>query len=847
MISDDITTWVNTLPYWQRLISDKIFHSVLIDEDGMNEIYNVFKIENKLMQGNNETLILEPTQFDDIQPDETVLWKGIEDVKGINALSDNQKINIGNQLTIIYGKNGSGKSGYVRIFNNAFVSRGDKSLLPNIYSSSSGKQSAKLLFEVNGSNKIVNFPKDIKVQNYCRRISVFDSMSALGDMTKENELSLTPIEFNFFDKLAKFTKEIKDKFDNEKALNQVKNDFSESFSEETSVKKTIESINGNTKLEDIKKAIKVSDDEDELLKKYTVRKKQLDALNINERIKKINNLVQDIHQIKDKIKVLSDKLCVERIQKIRKLIDKYNLQVQLSSEEGLKQFENDQINNLGTPEWKSFIEAAKSYYDSIEKGNEKLDYCILCKQDISKIDLIDKYWAYLKSESEVQLAQVNRDIISLINDFEKLKSNEIIIPKTRLYEYLELNHVNILSAITQFEGECKSQTKDIINVLRKKEFGNEVLSPTFGNKILDDIIQNLNDEKVKLNSDEISKESETIQKFFNEYNAKLIAEKLLPKIEDYILKTSWLIKAEKCRVSTQSITVKQNELFSKYVTEDYKEKFKSECQELKVNIEIDSVQRGTIGSTKNKLSIKGKNLDKILSEGEQRSVALANFLAETEISEENVCVIFDDPVSSLDYERRDRIAKRLVKLAKSKQVVVLTHDLSFMRSLEDLAKTDEVILDFQHIQRLPNKTIGVINSKIPWIGMKVQKRLSALRLDLQNMTGNYRKCDTPEKEERYVKDAKAWCENLRETWERAIEETLLCGAVERYKPSINTQSLKKATFTKELYPEIDAGMHECSDWVHDRSLNLGENVPEPDDLKRYLDRCETFVGSNKAH
>ena len=266
-----------------------------------------------------------------------------------------------------------------------------------------------------------------------------------------------------------------------------------------------------------------------------------------------------------------------------------------------------------------------------------------------------------------------------------------------------------------------------------------------------------------------------------------------------------------------------------------------------MNIDIDSVQRGTIGSTKNKLSIKGKNLDKILSEGEQRSVALANFLAETEISEENVCVILDDPVSSLDYERRDRIAKRLVKLAKSKQVVVLTHDLSFMRSLEDLAKTDEVILDFQHIQRLPNKTIGVINSKIPWIGMKVQKRLSALRLDLQNMTGNYRKCDTPEKEERYVKDAKAWCENLRETWERAIEETLLCGAVERYKPSINTQSLKKATFTKELYPEIDAGVHECSDWVHDRSLNLGETVPEPDDLKRYLDRCETFVGSNKAH
>ena len=59
MISDDITTWVNTLPYWQRLISDKIFHSVLIDEDGMNAQFLAHILQVMAEGGDGVALITE--------------------------------------------------------------------------------------------------------------------------------------------------------------------------------------------------------------------------------------------------------------------------------------------------------------------------------------------------------------------------------------------------------------------------------------------------------------------------------------------------------------------------------------------------------------------------------------------------------------------------------------------------------------------------------------------------------------------------------------------------------------------------------------------------------------------
>ena len=76
-------------------------------------------------------------------------------------------------------------------------------------------------------------------------------------------------------------------------------------------------------------------------------------------------------------------------------------------------------------------------------------------------------------------------------------------------------------------------------------------------------------------------------------------------------------------------------------------------------------------------------IEEILSEGEQRAIALGSFFAELALANHSCGIVFDDPVSSLDHWRRLNVARRLVEEAKSRQVIVFTHDTSFLGQLCD--------------------------------------------------------------------------------------------------------------------------------------------------------------------
>ena len=76
--------------------------------------------------------------------------------------------------------------------------------------------------------------------------------------------------------------------------------------------------------------------------------------------------------------------------------------------------------------------------------------------------------------------------------------------------------------------------------------------------------------------------------------------------------------------------------------------------------------------------MKGRTPNAILSEGEQKVLAISDFISEMRLSEINKGIIFDDPVTSLDDYRKNEIGKRLVEESIKKQVIIFTHDLVFV-------------------------------------------------------------------------------------------------------------------------------------------------------------------------
>jgi hypothetical protein len=96
----------------------------------------------------------------------------------------------------------------------------------------------------------------------------------------------------------------------------------------------------------------------------------------------------------------------------------------------------------------------------------------------------------------------------------------------------------------------------------------------------------------------------------------------------------------------------------------------------------------------------------VLSEGEQKVLALADFLAEARLTGITAPIIFDDPVNSLDHRRIKEVADRVTLLAQAEQVIVFTHDILFATSL--LARFEKSKL-CTYYQVTDEDGVGVVN------------------------------------------------------------------------------------------------------------------------------------------
>lgn len=225
-----------------------------------------------------------------------------------------------------------------------------------------------------------------------------------------------------------------------------------------------------------------------------------------------------------------------------------------------------------------------------------------------------------------------------------------------------------------------------------------------------------------------------------------------------------------------------------------------------------------------------------MTEGEARSLALAAFLSELSTAAHASGIIFDDPVSSLDHRWRERVARRLVEEAKTRQVVVFTHELVFLYELVHRAEELGVDCAARSLRR-ERTAAGFVEDDLPWSGKSTKDRLAWLRDEQQALAKVHRH----EGKAEYDARATVAYARLRKTWERAVEEVLLNAAVLRFRDSVQTQRLK--VVTAQDIETVTNGMTKTSKWEggHDQALAMNEPVPGPDDLKTDIDTLSSWV------
>ena len=194
----------------------------------------------------------------------------------------------------------------------------------------------------------------------------------------------------------------------------------------------IDTLDHSSDLKVLEKYSDFSESDKENLDNFKKKKIELETLDTEKKINELKQLSNHLDIFKNNISQLLKLLSNSTFQTIKNDIENYIEKQKLSKESGIEQFKKITLKEVGSPEWKEFIEKAFNFA-KLQHSNEvedvsypkENDHCLLCNQTLSNgaKDLISNYWKFLKSTIEKETKQALNKINLYINDYNSYDFN----------------------------------------------------------------------------------------------------------------------------------------------------------------------------------------------------------------------------------------------------------------------------------------------------------------------------------------------------------------------------------------------------------------------------------------
>ena len=130
-------------------------------------------------------------------------------VNGINALRTRSPLEFGSDnLTIVYGNNGSGKSSYVRILKHVCGAKNPGTLHPNVYGSDTDARQCNIQYKKDETDTSITWTVGDGVVADLRAVDIFDTDCGRVYLESESEVSYEPKSLSFFSDLIHVCEEV---------------------------------------------------------------------------------------------------------------------------------------------------------------------------------------------------------------------------------------------------------------------------------------------------------------------------------------------------------------------------------------------------------------------------------------------------------------------------------------------------------------------------------------------------------------------------------------------------------------------------------------------------------------
>jgi len=755
---------------------------------------------------------------------------------GIDRLNPRKPLEFGSgNISVIYGLNGSGKSGYSRIIKK-MCGKSEGKLKYNVFSTPPSEQTCQISFSINGD--VLNKKWDAKDNDISelRSIDIFDREVGDAYLQQEKEASYVPIEMNIFEDLVDICEKIKVTLNNEKSGLVSKLPTLPDRFNSTNVARKYENISNNQYDELIE--FNDSNNKDLLLLIERLNTPDPSASAKTQRARK-----KHIESIKQTLLNASVVSSPDYSNNLKKLNNDAVTQRRIALDGAVVLGEVSKLDGIGSISWKALWEAARNYSESEAYPDKPYPnavasaVCVLCHQKLSE------------------------EAVGRLKDFESFIKGTLEKKAIVAEEAIDRAIKEIPLKIVKSDFETEAQAADINEELRKsiwnvldksnaiiEKFQNKAFSEDHDKKIpdcseiieqLDILINEANLRSLQFDKDALTFDRDKTQSDALELEAKQWVSQQKDAINEELIRLDKLKKYNNwiSETNTSWITREAGIVSEKIVTESYVGRFNDELKKLNASgITVSLVKTRNIKGKGNyriqlkKATMAGVNPSDVLSDGEKRIVALAAFLADATGRAGNASFVFDDPISSLDQKYEEKMIDRLVELSEDRQVLVFTHRLSLLSILTD--KADDTL----NTICISNEPWGTgepveipINAKSPG------KALNKLMNNMQVANKAY----TQQGTEAYEILAQSICSSFRNILERIVEIVLLADVVQRHRRAVTTKNKihNLAKITLKDCEFIDEMMTKYSIFDHSQSLEAPAHLPEPDELTEDIQRA----------
>ncbi len=864
---DDIITWTSSLPAWQ---GDVVRRLLTLGEQPLNtqdysEILALAKADLKLAQPlTNLKPVLPTTGKFSGAPVTTVAVKllSIEDVQNVNIIKAGQtQLFAENGVTVVYGDNGSGKSGYSRILKLACQARDkDERILPNVFATTPiGTPTATLKIKQDDIPKDIIWTQDAPADPVLTNITVFDGRCARVITDDRNEISYLPYGGDVFQKLAEIVLRVKADIEAEIANLAMIQDSAVVVG--TASAQFLESLSETTKDEVIQTATEWTSQDELQLAAQEELARASDSTKATQEVARLDKIKGRISDAANAVSILVVACAELTNEAIRKVLGEINAaQLAHASAVAERQTPETLPGVASTNQWEILYRAAKQYSEEIAYPGEPFPktrnaVCVLCQQLLDKdaVARFGRFKKFMEDATSTVLVDKRNALKQLRDMFEVVMplSNTTLESICDEVAGLDVKAGDDLRAYHTAIGTRKAAA---LALLREGEDPLKVaLLPPWPASVeaaLRSVAKVLTQKTADITNAAKPEGYEKLITSVAEMKSRKALSARKAAIGVFVAKArhNAALRRAAATLRTQEITRQGTTVIRKNLTPELVNAFKTELIELgATRMPISLKPSGDAGETVHEILLEGANplgrvrTSQILSEGEARVIAIAGFLAELQLAPHANAIVLDDPVSSLDHVFTGKIAARLAREGLKRQVIIFTHNIAFLMELQDasiaLAKTGTPVGIAVHTLRRDGKSAGITTDGAPWYALKINQRAQYMDelvhkikpLHLSNMV-------------EYNKEAAYVYGLLREAWESCIEDDLFYSVVCRHRNSVQTLKLIQVAIEDPDIHHVDLHMSKASNWMtgHDKSKALHHDRPAPDELLADINALRAF-------